>query len=142
MSMIIERLGMTTGKNQNSGWGKCERWGWGKYGDGGKTKRREWGRGWEWDPNPCYSPTDHELWYYLLTKWGERIVFTFLLITDSIGQHTLKCSSRISRHFCLKARCDYRFISHNAEARDTGSQQNPYQRFHRSGGGELQFESE
>ena len=31
------------------------------------------------------------------------------------------CSSRISRHFCLEARCDYRFIYRNAEAQGTRS---------------------
>ena len=39
-----------------------------------------------------------------------------------MGQDALKCSSRISRHFCLEAQCDYRFIYRNAEARDIGSQ--------------------
>ena len=38
------------------------------------------------------------------------------------GNMHMQCSNRISPHFCLKAWCNYRFISRNAEARNIGSQ--------------------
>ena len=38
-----------------------------------------------------------------------------------VEQRIRKCSSRISRQFCLMAKCNYRLVYRNAEARDTGS---------------------
>ena len=56
MGMILERLGMTTGKKpkvgdgEGTGMGKMQKTGMGKVRGWGKTKRRGWGRGWGWDP--------------------------------------------------------------------------------------------